>query len=97
FGIADCYTRMGDEDKALKWMAGLKKSFPRYYEKQKLADYEKTLEARLERKKKPAAADADGGSYFTGFEPGEKGSWGKTDNFVVVPSLGISGPHVGLL
>lgn len=97
FGLADCYTRMGDENRALKWLGALKKSFPRYYMKHKLADYEKTLEARLERKKKRAAPEANGGSFFTGFEPGAKETWGKTGNFVVVPSLGICGPHVGLL
>src|SRR6185437_6228825 len=75
FGLADCYARMGDEEKALKWLAGLKKSFPRYYEKQKISEYEKILEARQERKKKPAAPEADGGSFFTGFEPGAKATW----------------------
>src|SRR5436190_9734483 len=97
FGIADCYSRMGEEEKALKWLSGLKESFPSYFEKQKLADYQKGLEARRDRKKKPAPADpADPhvGSFVTGFEPGEKGSFGKIDNAAVVPSFGIRGPHV---
>src|SRR5207248_9956528 len=74
-GIADCYARMGDEEKALKWLTGLKDSFPSYYEKQKLADYLKTLEVRRDRKKKPPPVDPEDpqrGSFVTGFEPGEK-------------------------
>src|SRR5207237_1298296 len=57
FGIADCYTRMGEEEKSLKWLDSLKESFPRYYEKQKVADYQKALEGRRDRKKKPKPAD----------------------------------------
>ncbi len=101
FGIADCYARMGDEERALKWLGGLKESFPTYFEKQKLGDYQKTLEARRERKKKPAPIDESDphrGRFVTGFEPGEKGMFGKIDNGVaVVPSFGIAGPHVVLL
>jgi tetratricopeptide (TPR) repeat protein len=100
FGITDCYTRMGDEARALEWLAGLKDSFPRYYEKQKLADYRKDVEARRDRKKKAKPADPTDpvrDTFVTGFEPGEKGSFGTPENFVVVPALGIAGPHVGLL
>src|SRR5262249_10372590 len=100
FGIADCYARMGDEVKALDWLAGVKKSFPRYFEKQKLAHYQKNLEVRRDRKKKPAPVDPDDpvrGSFVTGFEPGEKARFGKMENAVVVPSFGICGPHVALL
>jgi hypothetical protein len=99
FGIADTYTRMGDEDKALTWLASLKESFPGYFEKQKLADYQKELETRRDRKKKPAPASTDPvrDSFVTGFEPGEKVSFGDPSGFVVVPALGIVGPHVGLV
>jgi tetratricopeptide (TPR) repeat protein len=100
FGIADCYTRMGEEEKALKWVASLKESFPSYYEKQKLADYQKTLEARRDLKKKPPMIDPNEpmrGSFLTGFEPGEKTTFGKIENAVVVPAFGIAGPHVYLL
>ncbi len=99
FGIADCYTRMGDEGRALEWLASLEKSFPDYWEKQKLAGYRKDLEARRERKKHPRPvdpADPVRGSFATDFEPGEKVSWGKADNCQVVPSFGIAGPHVQL-
>ncbi len=100
FGIADCYTRMGDEDRALKWLTGLKDSFPSYFEKQKLADYQKTLEARRDLKKKPPPGDPNEpipGTFITGFEPGEKATFGKIETAVVVPSFGIAGPHVYLL
>jgi tetratricopeptide (TPR) repeat protein len=100
FGIADCYTRMGEEEKALKWLASLKESFPDYFKKQKLDEYQKDVEARRERRKKPPQLDPDDphrGSFVTGFEPGEKGSFGKIDNATVVPSFGIAGPHVYLL
>jgi tetratricopeptide (TPR) repeat protein len=100
FGIADTYTRMGDEEKALKWLASLKESFPRYYEQQKLADYEKSLKARQEARKKakpPDAADPVRDTFVTGLEPGEKASFGDIENFVIVPAMGIAGPHIGLL
>lgn len=99
FGIADCYTRLGEEDKALKWLVSIKESFPRFYEKQKLDDYQKTVATRLERKKKPPMLDPNDpfrGEFFTGFEPGVKADFGKPDVWTIVPSFGIAGPHVGL-
>ena len=99
-GIADCYTRMGEEEKSLKWLDSLKESFPRYFEKQKLAEYQKDLEARRDRKKKPKPADANDpirDTFITGLEPGEKASFGTPENFVVAPALGIAGTHVALL
>jgi tetratricopeptide (TPR) repeat protein len=100
FGIADCYTRMGDEEKALKWLASLKESFPRYFEQQKLADYEKNIRGRQEARQKakpPDPADPVRDTFLTGLEPGETASFGTPENFVVIPAMGIAGPHVGLL
>ncbi len=99
FGIADCCTRRGEEDKALEWLAVLQESFPRYYEKQKLDDYKKDLEGRRDRKKNgkpPDPTDPVGDTYATGFEPGEPTSFGKPDNLSVVPAQGLFGPHVAL-
>jgi tetratricopeptide (TPR) repeat protein len=102
FGIADCYYRMANPDKALTWLANLKESFPRSFEKLKLADYQKMVESRRDRLK----ANQDkgdpktgqrGDTFVTGLEPDEKQSFGTPTNFVVVPSLGLYGPHVGLL
>jgi tetratricopeptide (TPR) repeat protein len=100
FGIADCYTRMGDEPKALEVLANLKKSFPGHYERQKLADYEKDVALRLEGKKKakpPDPTDPVRDTFLTGFEPSEKANCGEPVNFVFAQAMGIAGPHVGLL
>jgi tetratricopeptide (TPR) repeat protein len=99
FGIADCHTRMGDEDKALEWLAGLQDSFPRYYETQKLSEYRKDLEGRRDRKKNKKPADPKDpvrDTFATGFEPGEPAWFGTPENMSVVPALGLFGPHVAL-
>lgn len=97
FGIADCYSRMGEEAKALDWLATLKESFPSFYEKQKLAETQKTLENRRDRKKNPLAPDPKDtvlDTFATGFEPTEKNAFGTSPGFDVVPSFGLQGPHV---
>src|SRR4029077_17576210 len=48
FGIADSYYRLNNPERALKWLDSLKESFPRYYDKQMLADYRKMVAARLD-------------------------------------------------
>lgn len=99
FGIADCYNRMAEEEKALDWLASLKESFPRYYDKQKLDTYRKNLEARRDHKKKPPVPglkDPVRDAYATGFEPTEPVSFGTLENMQVVPALGLFGPHVAL-
>lgn len=50
-GIADTYYRMTDFEKALEWLATLKKAFPKYYEAQKLPDYEQLIVSRRDRVK----------------------------------------------
>lgn len=102
-GIADCYARMDDLPQALRWLSQLEKTYPAYYEKQKLADQQKLLLARQGR---ITAQPNDGGpsvkpprfkAFQTGFEPQEPEWFGKPDNFKIVRGFGIAGPHVGLL
>jgi tetratricopeptide (TPR) repeat protein len=102
FGIADCYYRLANPDKALQWLDTLKESFPRSYEKQKVADYRKMVENRRDRlkvlrEKGGPKPDGNGGTFVTGLEPDEKEPFGTPAGFAVVPGLGLQGPHVGLL
>ena len=84
------------EEDDLPETAGLRVRVER---QRKLADYQKDVEARLERKRNLPTVTDDPvrDTFLTGFEPGEKASFGTPENFVVVPSMGIAGPHVALL
>ncbi|MEO8207303.1 MAG: tetratricopeptide repeat protein, partial [Chthoniobacterales bacterium] len=109
YGIADCYYRMGEFDKALKWLDTLKESFPDYYEKKKVAKYRQVVEthkSRVEaaRTNKDAAksatsenADIQFKGFETGFEPSEHQNLGHPENFKFTPLLGMMGPTVGLM
>src|SRR5262249_10108255 len=92
-GIADSYLRKTDYEKSLEWLGALEKSFPAYYKKQKLGEYQSLVEARLARTKSgPDGLPVTG--FVTGFEPGEQELPVKAVNFRTVPGLGIAGPHV---
>jgi tetratricopeptide (TPR) repeat protein len=95
-GIADCNARMGNAAKALEWLDALQKSFPGYYEKQKLADYRKTLDERLAREK--ASQQAGGVVRFAGFvqtfEPNETHPPADMPGFHVAPGEGIEGSQI---
>jgi tetratricopeptide (TPR) repeat protein len=99
-GLADTYFRLGQFAKAIEWLDSLEKSFPKFYEKQKLADFRKLIG---ERQARAGALDANktvGAAEFAdivcGFEPEEKDAWGKPTGFQVGRGLGIVGPHVGV-
>lgn len=98
-GLADTYFRLGELPRALAWLDTLEKSYPRYYEKQQLAEYRKLLVDRQAR----LAAAAQGGTVpaaftdiVTGFEPEETEAWGDFISMNVARGLGIAGPHVGV-
>jgi tetratricopeptide (TPR) repeat protein len=99
-GLADTYFRLGSYDKAVEWLDSLEKSFPRFYEKQKLADFRKLVVERQARAAALAAQKQAGTAEFAdivcGFEPEEKEAWGTPLNFKVGSGLGIVGPHVGV-
>ncbi|MEO6848940.1 MAG: tetratricopeptide repeat protein [Chthoniobacterales bacterium] len=111
FGLADCYYRKGDYEQSLQWLDALQKSYPEYYEKQKLAAYRKGIDARIARRKgveeKSAATDGRNNAaeaadmstkgFETGFEASENQNLGHTENFHFVPMMGMVGPSVGLL
>jgi tetratricopeptide (TPR) repeat protein len=98
YGIADSYNRMGNYEKALAWLDTVKESFPRYFEKQRLPAYQAVIEGRLKRQQAARGSGAAGAALFTGFqtgfEPGEKQSFGELNNLSVQPGLGIAGPYV---
>jgi tetratricopeptide (TPR) repeat protein len=92
-GIADSYQRLGEYEKVLEWLAALKKSFPGYFEKHKLAAAQALAEARLER----AKAGPDGRSFAgfrTGFEPGDQTPPQQLQSMRIIPGQGMAGPHV---
>lgn len=99
-GLADTYFRLGQHAKAIEWLDSLEKSFPRFYEKQKLADFRKLVVDRQSRAAALAANQQAGAGEFrdfvVGFEPEEKEAWGKLLNFTVGSGQGIVGPHVGV-
>ncbi|MEO6262893.1 MAG: PKD domain-containing protein [Chthoniobacterales bacterium] len=107
YGIADCYYRMGEFDKTLKWLDTLKASFPDFYTKKKLDKYRKVVESHKERvevaRTKTAAnpqaegADMEFKGFETGFEPDEHQNLGHPENFKFTPLLGMMGPTVGLM
>jgi tetratricopeptide (TPR) repeat protein len=98
FGIANSYFRMEELEKAGKWFGNIKEAFPKFYEKEKIADLEKLIEERQARLK---AAKAKGSSLFkgysTGFEPDEPEWFGAPAGFDIVAAPGIQGPHVAML
>src|SRR5205807_1862934 len=63
YGISDTYFRMGELEKARKWLADLKEGFPKQYEAQKGADVEKLIDGRL-RRLKAARAKGDPAAAF---------------------------------
>jgi tetratricopeptide (TPR) repeat protein len=97
-GIADCYRRMGELEKALKWYQNLKEAFPKFHEAQKGDAIEKLLTDRLARVK---AAKSPEEAFFTGFstgfEPSESQWFGDAVDFAIVRAPGLRGPHAGLL
>lgn len=96
-GLADTYFRLGELPRALQWLDSLEKTYPRFYEAQKLADYRKLITDRQTR----LAAAANGSGTTPGFhdvvvnfEPDESDYWGELTAIKVGPGLGICGPHV---
>ena len=75
--------QLNQQQNLLTELGGALAAFQQDLEKQKLADYQKTLESRRDLKKKPPAIDPNEpirGSFLTGFEPGEKTTFGKIEN-----------------
>jgi tetratricopeptide (TPR) repeat protein len=101
FGIADSYYRMGRLEKALEWLEAIQKTFPSYYTKEKLADFQKLVrdrQARIEAARKEGRlASAFFKGYSTGFEPDEPEPFGQPLYFSIVRAPGMQGPHVGFL
>lgn len=100
-GIADCFFRMGELDKALKWLGTIKEAFPKFYEAQKVNETEKLIENRVERIKAATEKGKFGDAFFkgfrTGFEPDEADWFGMANDFVFVRSPGMNGPHAALM
>jgi len=93
FGVSDTYFRMGEYDRATKWLANLRKNFPRYGDPKELDE--------LEALYKELSAFASGnGSRLTDrlhdFEPDAKDPKPKILRFGTAPGLGIVGSRVAL-
>lgn len=107
FGIADTYRRLGELDKALKWLGELKDEFPKFYEAQKGPELHNLLTRRQQRlqeaKAKGEAPAAAADRFHTGLEPDEPDWFGElkdgatTREAAVVRAPGMRGPHAGLL
>jgi tetratricopeptide (TPR) repeat protein len=98
FGIADCYLRMGELDKAQKWFADLKETYPAFVQAQKLDETIKLLAERIERSKsangdKEAVAFKE---FATSFEPTETSWFGDTKEFAIVRAPSIGGGYSAL-
>ena len=87
FGLADAHARAGRPAKSLEWLETLKETYPKSYEKHKLAEYRKSLELRVKSGPKPTL-----GIWQTGFEPGEDKGFGEPIGWPVVRGLGMRGP-----
>jgi tetratricopeptide (TPR) repeat protein len=101
YGIADTYRRLGELEKAQKWLGELKEHFAPFYESKKAGELDKQIGLRLERVKTAKTSsdpeDALFTEYHTGFEPGEPQWFGEPKDFAIVRGPGMFGPHAGLL
>ncbi len=97
-GIAECYFRMGELDKALKWYQNLKEAHPKFHAEKKCDAIEKLITDRLERiKTAKKAEDAFFQGFSTGFEPIEQEWFGYSSDFAFVRAPGLRGPHTALI
>jgi tetratricopeptide (TPR) repeat protein len=101
YGIADTYRRLGELEKAQKWLTDLKDGFPKFFEAQKAAELEKLVGLRLAALKTAKTSKSPDDvlfeSYFTGFEPDDPPWAGLPQEFAVVRGPGLFGPHAGLV
>lgn len=98
-GLADTYFRLGEFPRALQWLDSLEKSYPRFYETQKLADYRKFIldrQARVAARANGNGATATFSDIVVNFEPDEPDYWGDPTAIKFGPGLGICGPHVAV-
>jgi tetratricopeptide (TPR) repeat protein len=97
-GIADSYNRMGKLDRALEWYDRLKDADADYYDKAKLAERRRLVEARQARIKEAESKGDKAGLFFAGyrarFEPKEMASWPELTNLSVTRGLGLDGRYV---
>ncbi len=101
YGIADCYYRLGELEKSLRWFGELKDAHPKFAEERKVAETEKLLNDRLERVKVAAAKGRVEAAFFQGYETGfeqEEPMWfGKQVGCAAVRAPGMKGPSAVLL
>jgi tetratricopeptide (TPR) repeat protein len=95
-GIADSYNRMGKLDKSLEWLDRLQQADAAFYDKSKLGERRKLIEARQTRIKQAEAKGEKGNLFFagyeTGFEPGE--TWPGIEGLGLARSFGMRGGQV---
>jgi len=100
-GMAECLARLGQLPEALERMTQIEKAFPKYFEKEKLAERKQQFTDRLARA--TPATEPNGKpqlprfeTFATSFEPEEPQWFGKS-TFKIARGLGFSGQHVGSL
>jgi len=96
FGIADTCLRQGDLERAQKWIATLKESFPKYYEDHQGAELAERL-AQRQAIAKGSAGPASFSSLQMTFEPDETLLWGDIQSTPVVRALAMSGTQAMLV
>lgn len=96
FGIADTCLRQGDLERAAKWIATLKESFPKYYEDNKGAELAERL-AQRQALAKGSAGQTNFASLQMNFEPEEPILWGDIQQIPVVRANGLAGSHALLV
>lgn len=97
-GVADSYNRLGKLDKALEWYDRLKEADADYYDKAKLVERRRLVEARRARIKEAELKGQKGNLFFDGyrtcFEPSEMQSWPELTNIAVARGLALENHHV---
>ena len=97
FGLADTYLRLGDLDKAQKYLGDLKANYTKSFESQKGPDLEKLIALRVERlKTAKTSPEVLFREFRTDFEPEEKEWFGEPKDFSIVRGPGMFGPYAGL-
>lgn len=94
-GLADCYFRMEEWDKAQRWFQAVQDSYPAYYEKNKLADFRKIVDIRVANARFEAAFGKFEG-IETDFEPGERPTPLEVEGWPITPGFAMGGRHARL-
>lgn len=94
YGIADTYMRMGDYDRALRWLASLREHYPDFGEAEKLDKYQEMV-TELGKRASEGRPLLD--AIVDDLEPIDGTPHEMLGAFFVEQGLGIMGPHVATM